>query len=290
MLDVHRELELHVANTCNLSCESCSHFSNDGHRGMLAPEEADSWMRVWNKRIRPEYFCLLGGEPTMNPKLVEIVLMAGRNWPESQVSLTTNGFFLEKHPKLPAALQQVRAHLLLSVHHNAPEYVQLLDRPVRLLREWQRQYKFSVYFNDSYHNWTRRYRGRGEAVMPFADNDPRSSWENCRARFCRQLFRGRIWKCSTIAYLQLQKERYPALSRAWDQYLAYQPLDPSCNEEELQSFFAKEEEDICTMCPAKPELFLKPSPLRAREARPNLASGEVDLPGRKSQSLPGLVA
>jgi hypothetical protein len=212
MLDVHRELELHVANTCNLSCESCSHFSNDGHRGMLAPEEADSWMRVWNKRIRPEYFCLLGGEPTMNPKLVEIVLMAGRNWPESQVSLTTNGFFLEKHPKLPAALQQVRAHLLLSVHHNAPEYVQLLDRPVRLLREWQRQYKFSVYFNDSYHNWTRRYRGRGEAVMPFADNDPRSSWENCRARFCRQLFRGRIWKCSTIAYLQLQKERYPAIS------------------------------------------------------------------------------
>ena len=46
-----RNLELHVAHSCNLTCESCSHYSNQGHKGLLSLEEADHWMRLWNTRL-----------------------------------------------------------------------------------------------------------------------------------------------------------------------------------------------------------------------------------------------
>jgi hypothetical protein len=42
----------------------------------------------------------------------------------------------------------------------------------------------------------------------------RSSWQICPARSCRQLFRNRLWKCSPITYLRLQKETFPELSPA----------------------------------------------------------------------------
>ena len=35
-------LEIHAANACNLTCESCSHFSNNGHKGMLSLADAEA--------------------------------------------------------------------------------------------------------------------------------------------------------------------------------------------------------------------------------------------------------
>ncbi len=108
---------------------------------------------------------------------------------------------------------------------------------------------------------SRRYHGVGGGVLPFEDGSPRRSWLNCAAKRCRQLFRGKLWKCSTIAYLQLQKEAYPALSCRWDPYLAYAALAPGCTEAELDRFLTAEQEGICAMCPAAPAAFEKPSPL-----------------------------
>ena len=66
-------LELHVTHACNLACESCSHYSDHGHRGNLDPSEADRWMAAWSGRLRVDHFNLLGGEPTIHPRLAEFV-------------------------------------------------------------------------------------------------------------------------------------------------------------------------------------------------------------------------
>lgn len=255
-------LELHVANTCNLACESCSHFSNSGHRGILTVDDANAWMQAWNERILPTNFVLLGGEPTMNPRLTDIVLSAAKHWPQSTISLTTNGFFLHKHPDLPSVLQKVKGSIILSVHHDSREYLSQIAPALDLISRWRNDFKFGVYYINSYEQWTRRYLGSGGNITPYSDGNPRSSWENCAARLCRQLFRGKIWKCSPITYLQLQKEKYPAISSSWDRYLSYTPLDPNCTESELDAFLSREQEDICNMCPAKPMHFRMPSPLR----------------------------
>jgi hypothetical protein len=228
---------------------------------MLSIEEADEWMTAWNRRLWPSIFRLLGGEPTLNPKLPELIRLAQKRWPRSRIALTTNGFFAHRHARLGKVLGEANAMVILSVHDHGEDYTAKASPGRELLQKWSDEFGFELIIEKSYQRWTRRYKGAGANVLPFEDGDLRSSWETCPAKNCRQLFRGKLWKCSPIAYLQLQKQAHPAISAKWDPYLAYQPLTPDCSDDELAKFFTAEEESICGMCAAEPERFDKPSPL-----------------------------
>jgi hypothetical protein len=84
------------------------------------------------------------------------------------------------------------------------------------------------------------------------------------ARHCPQLFEEKIWKCAPLAYLKLQDARYP-LSENWRTYLRYQPLEPGCTDQAMRDFFSREEEPHCGMCPASPQRFALPVPMRRME-------------------------
>lgn len=256
-------LELHVVHSCNLACESCSHYSNQGHKGMLSLEEADTWMAPWSSRIAPPLFSLLGGEPTIHPQLAEFVPLVRKHWPNACIRLVTNGFLLHRHPRLPAVLQEGRSLLEVSVHHPSPEYQERF-KPVReLLDDWIKRYGIRVQCWDSYRNWTRRYRGFGSELEPYEDNQPQQSWAICPAKFCKQLFQGKLWKCAPLAYLPLQAARF-RLSEKWAPYLAYQPLRPDCTDAELVEFLGRESEAFCSMCSAYPRRFDLPLPFADR--------------------------
>lgn len=256
-----KNLEIHVAHGCNLTCESCAHFSNQAHTGLLAPSRAEEWFQAWHQRVQPEQFSLLGGEPALNPRLSEIVLLARRYWKQARIILVTNGFLLPRHtPQLPEALAEANAQIHISIHFDSVEYEERLDPVRQLVDNWQDRYAITVHWRKSESHWTRRYHGWGPTTKPFTDEVPRKSWENCPARWCVQLHEGKLWKCPPIAYLPMQKERH-GIGEEWDRYLKYQPLDESCTDDELQRFLAREDEDCCAMCPAKPPLFFLPSPL-----------------------------
>lgn len=256
-------LELHITHRCNLACESCSHYSNHGHRGDLSLAEAESWMGAWAGRLRPRMFTILGGEPTLHPELPAFLRLARRHWPGAMLRLVTNGFFLQRHPDLPAALRDdPYATIELSVHHDDPAYAEKLRPNLTLLEGWVREHRLRVIGLRSHGHWTRRYHGAGAAMRPYADADPRASWEHCPARHCAQLHEGRIWKCAPLAYLGLQDRKF-VLDAAWDPYLRYRPLAPDCTEAELEEFFDREDESVCGMCPASPEKFDLPLPFRA---------------------------
>jgi len=261
MKSVHH-LEIHVAHACNLTCESCSHYSNQGHKGLLSVADAEQWMALWAHRINPKTFSMLGGEPSLHPQLPAFVELARRNWPDAHLRLVTNGFFLHRHPDLPAVLKGVsNAAIYWSIHHDSPEYRERLAPIFDLLQGWVLEHGIRVETYRSYKTWTRRYLGEGAAMQPFADGQPRQSWEHCPAKTCPQIYEGKIWKCAPLAYLGMQDAKY-GLSDAWKPYLAYQPLDASCSDEQLTEFFEREEEPTCGMCPAKPKRFELPMPLR----------------------------
>jgi hypothetical protein len=100
-------------------------------------------------------------------------------------------------------------------------------------------------------------------MQPYRDNDPRRSWEICPGKYCRQLFQGRLWKCPTLAYLQLQDQLSP-VRECWHPYLKYTPLEATCSDAELDEFLLREEESYCAMCPAFQRPFAKPNPLRGK--------------------------
>jgi organic radical activating enzyme len=257
-------LEIHVSHSCNLTCESCAHFSNSGHSGMLSPKEAAESLRAWQPRILPREVRLLGGEPTLNPFLIDLILLTKQTWPSAALSLTTNGFFLSRHPELGAVLARSSAVLKLSIHGNDDKYRSAITPAMAIIQRWKSECRLKVHIEETSRRWTRRHHGFGPGVLPFEDHDPRASWMRCEARECRQLFKGRLWKCAPIAYLQLQKDRYPGISSAWDPYLRYTGIGPECTEEELVAFESPAEEEICGMCPSRTERFDKPSPLIPR--------------------------
>ena len=254
-------LEIHVAHSCNLTCESCSHYSNQGHKGLLDLDEAERWIRLWVGRVTPRTFSLVGGEPTIHPQLPKFVELAKRHWPQTHLRLVTNGFFLHRHPDLPRVLRDHGlGRISLSVHHTAPDYLAKLKPIFLLLAAWRDEYALKFNITHSFANWTRRYHGFGAAMQPFADGQPRQSWQHCPARYCRQLFEGRIWKCAPLAYLKMQDAKY-GLGPAWSPYLQYQPLAPDCTDAELAAFFERQDEPFCGMCPAHPQKFVLPLPL-----------------------------
>jgi MoaA/NifB/PqqE/SkfB family radical SAM enzyme len=259
-------LEIHVAHGCNLACESCAHYSNHGHKGVIDLAAAERWMAPWAGRLLPAQFSLVGGEPTIHPDLAGFVRLTRRMWPETPLRLVTNGFFLNRHPELPQALKEAApAWIDLSIHHDSPEYRARIAPVLDFARGWKERHGLDIRFNESFRHWTRRYHGFGAAMKPFTDGDPRRSWEICPARICPQILDGRIYKCALMAYLPMQQARF-GLGPEWAPYLAYRPLEPRCSDAALEAFFAREEEPVCSMCPAERRDLALPNPLPSARA------------------------
>lgn len=89
------ELEIHLAEHCNLNCISCMHYSS------IAEESFPNFLTLSNqieklsKSIK--YFKtirLLGGEPLLNPEIVKILKMIRKNLSDVEIELVTNGILL----------------------------------------------------------------------------------------------------------------------------------------------------------------------------------------------------
>lgn len=254
-------LELHVAHSCNLTCESCSHYSNHNHKGLLSLDDARAWIAPWAERVRPSMLSLLGGEPAIHPDLPAFLPLVRDYWPRTLIRIASNGFLLHRHPDLPARMMAAgKAVLEVSVHHDSPAYRERFAPVLELVAQWKCDHGIAVRFIDSHGRWTGRYNGFGAAMAPFTDGAPRESWANCPAK-CRQLFEGGIWKCAPLAYLGMQDAKY-GLSDAWSPYLAYRPLAPDSSDAELRAFLKMEDEPACAMCAAKPARFDLPLPFR----------------------------
>ena len=252
---------MHVTHACNLKCESCCHYSNHSHGGNVSVAEAEGWISAWRGRFTVEEFVLLGGEPTLHPQLPQFIPLVRRFWPDAKFTLVTNGFFLHRHPGLPKAIADAGdAQIALSVHHGSAAYLERIQPILELIVNWRQEYGISIVVTESHRQWTRRYRGFGDAMLPFDDRDARRSWEICTARHCVQLFEGKLWKCAPIAYLGLQKQKFN-LPGAWEPYLDYRPLNPDADEEALTEFIGREDEAVCGMCSAKPRKFELPNPM-----------------------------
>lgn len=253
-----RQIELHLAHTCNLHCDGCAHYSNYTVKGILPIAEGGEWLTTWARRIEPRRFKFLGGEPTLNPDLIEYIELVAKLWPRSHRILTTNGYFIERHPTLPRVLAETKTQLRISFHSTEAKYADKLTMVLEQLKDWVRDDGVDVAVDDATKGWYRTYRGAGKDMMPFEDHDPRAAWETCVNRYCMNLHDNRLWKCPPIAYLNTIEERFKLRDNpAWQPYLAYEGVGPDISDEDLVEFLSREEEPICEMCPARPVTYVK---------------------------------
>jgi hypothetical protein len=257
-------LEIHAWHGCNLRCESCSHYSSLGLRGGPSPEECESWMAAWANRLRPRLFSILGGEPTLNPGLARIVAIAGRLWPRSRIRVVTNGFLLSNHPDLPAVMEALpgRCFLEVSSHHPSQTFQEAFAPVRRVVADWLRKYRIDVRIVNADQRWTRRYTSADGRIDFLGTADTaRTAWQICEGKKCKQLYQGLLWKCPPVAYFGLMV-RTVSVEQRWRQLVSrYAPLDPRSTDADLLRFLGREDEDVCSLCPAHLERFSLPNPL-----------------------------
>ncbi len=248
-----RALEVHVTHTCNLHCDGCKHYSNYNHMGRLEVATYRDWITSWSKVLKPKKMRLLGGEPTLHPELVKFVYITREIWPETQIYLTTNGYFLDRHPDLIKALIDTNSRMSMSVHSKDPAYLKKVNPIREALKKHHEETGVDLMETDVTEVWTRNYIGTGADMKPYTDEAPEDSWEHCTAKYCMQLHENRLWKCAPLAYLPLQLEKFEIdHDPDWQDYLNYQSLGLEASQDEMRTFLAKEAESACAMCPAKP--------------------------------------
>lgn len=262
-------LECHISNACNLTCESCTDFTNHGHKDIMSVDTLKQWYTLWNKRVHPKEFALLGGEPLLNPNLIEILYLSQQMWPrrngDQKLELVSNGLLIPKWPDLGRDLAGSGFRLTISIHddeNNIP-YKKRMKQSFDIVNKWIKEYKLNVAIEPLDNGWRRIYKGFGINSEPFEDNDLEESWNNCICdQDCFQLYEKNLYKCPQVAYLPLLKQKYgPLLSEKWDPYLKYTPLTPDCSDEELVEFFNRKCESVCAMCPKSVITFKKNNPL-----------------------------
>ena len=251
-------LEVHVTHACNLACESCSHFSNQDlvrASQWISAAEINDQMALWSSRLEVATLNLLGGEPTLNPTLSDIVHVANKHWPKATKKIITNGAFLHRHPALLRALLDTQTNLAISKHVTNATEEEDFKRLEETLEAWRRAGVQIEIYSDV--NWSRRYRGVGNAMVPIASGNPDESWEHCPARHCHQLHLGAIWKCAMIAFFHLHREKYPNSSVEWEPMMDYRPLLASATDEEIARWVEEKAVRQCGLCPGDPEKFTK---------------------------------
>lgn len=88
--------EIHLAEHCNLNCVGCSHFSPLAKASFV---NIDSFRRDFERMgelfsHKCEWIHLMGGEPLLNPDIVELIKIARKNFTEGDIQIVTNGILL----------------------------------------------------------------------------------------------------------------------------------------------------------------------------------------------------
>jgi len=247
------QIEFHITHVCNLACDGCTHYSNYVVKGSIPFSIGRDWLTAWSRRVRPQRFKLLGGEPAIHPELIEYVEYAAELWPDTYRTLTTNGLLLDRYEStLPEVLHRTQTNLYFTMHFDDPEYIR---RFVPIARKWSklsRDFGFVFEVGDGRSHWNKCYLGTGKEMLPFQDGKQRKSWKYCISKYCMQLHENRLWKCPCLAYIGLiSRELELDRNRQWLPYLAYEGIGLDASDKELRAFLGRKDEFYCTMCPSE---------------------------------------
>jgi MoaA/NifB/PqqE/SkfB family radical SAM enzyme len=248
-------LEYHLTNSCNLACESCSHYTNILKGNTKKPSDLEEHLLSWSKILDIKQFNILGGEPFLNKNIGEFCFIARSILPNSKILIYTNGLLLDKIKNIDAILQNIinnKIDIQVTIHSTSKNYSDDLKPNLEIFKYWK-SLGINVMYKDGVTNWTKRYHTNIDGtISPFQDNDQEKSWNICPCKYCAILIDDKIYKCAPLAYLPEMKE-INKTTPEFDQYLKYKPISYSESIEKIQEFFNRnyKSESFCSMCPSQ---------------------------------------
>lgn len=90
MISLHHG-EYNINTHCQNSCLACNHFTPLQSKWKKEPDAIKRDLELAERLIHFQWFCILGGEPTLHPQLVEILDIVRASGITDLIKLNTNG-------------------------------------------------------------------------------------------------------------------------------------------------------------------------------------------------------
>lgn len=110
--------EFYITNVCNLNCTNCNRFNNYNFKGNYSWNLYKDEYKKWAKILDINSISILGGEPSLNPEFLDYVQGIRYLWPNSKISITTNGTQLHRWKNLYEVLLKNKIYIDMSVHNH----------------------------------------------------------------------------------------------------------------------------------------------------------------------------
>ena len=227
-------LETHLADTCNLKCRGCMHFSNlatDANFPDIENFKKD-FQRLAQLFRNIFIIRLMGGEPFLNPRLDEYVSVVRECFPASEIRIVTNGLLIP----------QQKTELWKKLHENFigidispyPPTMENIDVITKILDKEHIPYGTIA---ETLHKFRK-------SLSLTSTNNPHKSTQLCQSSHCRFLRNGKISKCPLPLLIDDFNKVYHSNLYSSDYYDIYQEQSGEALKEKLDNYI-----DMCKFCP-----------------------------------------
>lgn len=178
-------LETHVADTCNLKCRGCMHFSNIAiHPNFPDLREFDRDFRRLAELFSNIFIIrLMGGEPLLNRELCNGIKIARHHFPAAELRIVTNGLLIPRQPdELWEVMRECHAAMDISPY---PPTIKIIDKLTAKLDAE----------HIPYGTIASELRDFRKSLTLTPSHDPGKAVQLCQSSHCHFLRNGKIAKC-----------------------------------------------------------------------------------------------
>ena len=253
-------LETMITQSCNLSCNGCTNYSDLKHQGYVSWSQGRKWLSSWLERINISDFGIMGGEPLINPECEAWLRGVRELMPDAQIRFTTNGLLLQRHWHLIKMMSELGNVSFKITVHTADTEIENAIQKIFDSYVWQPINEHGIdrwitSNNFRFHvkrpsRFVKTYRNSYADMAPW-NCHPVEAFDNCVQQTCPLLHEGKIYKCSTAGLLKPTLERHGWPNKM--QWTTFVPegLDPTCSDRVLSEFVKNfgQPHSICGQCP-----------------------------------------
>ncbi len=238
-------IEVYITNECNLTCSNCNRFNNYNFTGHYSWWNQNVALTAWSKRITADTITIIGGEPTLHPELDTWIRRLSKLWPESNISIQTNGVIpldAKKYNK-PGRSTGRTVGPAIAIHDDG-----MIPRIKRnhSFRDINEMSFDATMFTDC------ALIDRGDNFV-LHNSDPEPAFNACAMKHSHTLLDGKLYRCPVVAVLPEFMKQYDvdASEEQKNILTQYQSLSHECDDADLIDFINSRDHHMpqCTLCP-----------------------------------------
>ena len=227
-------LETHVADTCNLKCRGCMHFSNIATKANF-PDIIDfekDFARLSKLFANIFMIRLMGGEPLLNPELKEYIWIVRHYFPTAEIRIVSNALLVpQQGQELWKTMRDTYAAMDISPY---PPTIQNIDEITGILNREGIPY-------GSIGTTLQKFR---KSLTLTSNHDPAEAVQICQSSHCHFLRKGKIAKCPLPLLIDDFNQAYQCDIRSVDYYDIYEEQSGRELRRKLKQYA-----DMCRYCP-----------------------------------------